>query len=217
MAIKVGDKVTKASVINSFHETVKTNIYRNFPVNQTNLPRKLPMISYAFNNPNATNLVNNLSGQPVATQVATMYQNFINLVSAAKVIYYYETHGNWTNGGRLTYTTDFQTTYKGIMSSSNTNQLGWTNGEPRSNRGTEGFGRNSTQPKYYSVNVPVQNFFNSNNVKRGQPISVANFYNMFNALLTDFNKKCSAQAINLTYTSCHSNCHSSCHHARSRR
>ena len=217
MAIKVGDKVTKASVINSFHETVKTNIYQNFPVNQTNLPRKLPMISYAFNNPNATTLVNNLSGQPVATQVATMYQNFINLVSAAKVIYYYETHGNWANGGRLTYTTDFQATYKGIMSSSNTNQLGWTNGEPRSNRRTEGFGRNSTQPKYYSVNVPVQNFFNSNNVKRGQPISVANFYNMFNALLADFNKKCSAQAINLTYTSCHSNCHSSCHHARSRR
>ena len=113
MAIKVGDKVTKASVIDSFHETVKTNIYQNFPVNQTNLPRKLPMISYAFNNPNATNLVNYLSGQPVAAQVATMYQNFINLVSTAKVIYYYETHGNWTNGGRLTYTTDFQTTYKG--------------------------------------------------------------------------------------------------------
>lgn len=217
MTIKVGDKVTKASVIDSFNETVKTNIYQNFPVNQTNLPRKLPMISYAFNNPNSTYLVNNLSGQPVATQIATMYQKFINLVSAAKVIYYYETHGNWANGGRLTYTTDFQATYKGIMSSSNTTQLGWTNGAPVSNRGTEGFGRNSTQPKYYSVNVPVQNFFNSNNVKRGQPISVANFYKMFNALLADFNKKCSAQAINLTYTSCHSNCHISCHYARSRR
>lgn len=217
MVIKVGDKVTKASVINSFHETVKTNIYQNFPVNQTNLPRKLPLISYVFNNPNATNLVNNLSGQPVATQVATMYQVFINLVSAAKVIYYYETHGNYTNGGRITFTTDFQTTYKGIMSNSNTNQLGWTNGYPSNNRGTEGFGRDSTQPKYSSVNIPVQEFFNSNNVKKGQPISVSNFYAMFNALLSDFDKKCSDQAIKLTYTSCHSNCHYSCHGSRSRR
>lgn len=219
MVIKVGDEVSKTSIVNSFNESIRSPIYSNWPVNTTYLPDKLYLISYAFNNPNTTNLDTNPLGSTAtatASLVAQMYKNFIDIVSYAKIIYYSTEVGNWTNGGAITFTTTGTAILKGIMSNTGTN-FGWTNGYPANNRPTEGFGRSPNQPPFSKINVDVQGFFTSNNVVKGQEISVANFYSMFNAVLYNFNTLANSQSISVKYTSCHSNCHSSCHSSRSRR
>lgn len=217
MVIKVGDEVSKTSIVDSFNESIRSPIYSNWPVNTTYLPGKLSLISYAFNNPNTTNLdTNTLGSTATASLVAQMYKNFIDIVSYVKTIYYSTEVGNWTNGGAITFTTTGSATYKGIMSNTGT-KFGWTNGYPSNNRATEGFGRSTNQPPFSKINVDVQGFFTSNNVVKGQEISVANFYAMFNAVLSNFNTLANEQNISLKYTSCHSNCHSSCHSSRSRR
>lgn len=217
MVIKVGDEVTKTSLVNSFNESIRSPIYSDWPVNTTYLPGKLSLISYAFNNPSTTNLnTEGLGSTATASLVAQMYKSFIDIVSYAKTIYYSTEVGNWTNGGAITFTTTESVTYKGIMSSTSTS-FGWTNGYPANNRATEGFGRSTSQPPFSKINVDVQGFFTANNVVKGQEISVSNFYEMFNAVLSNFRSLANEQNISLKYTSCHSNCHSSCHSSRSRR
>lgn len=217
MVIKVGDVVSKTSIVNSFNESIRWPIYSNWPVNTTYLPGKLYLISYAFNNPNTTNLDTNLLGfTATASLVAQMYKYFIDIVSYAKTIYYSTEVGNWTNGGAVTFGVTGSATYKGIMSTTGTT-FGWTNGYPANNRATEGFGRSPSQPPFSRINVDVQGFFTSNNVVKGQVISVANFYGMFNAVLSNFNTLANPQSISVKYTSCHSNCHYACHSSRSRR
>lgn len=217
MVIRVGDEVSKTSLVNSFNESIRSPIYSNWPVNTTYLPGKLSLISYAFNNPNTTNLDTNILGSTAtASLVAQMYKSFIDIVSYAKTIYYSTEVGNWTNGGAITFTTTGSATYKGIMSNTET-KFGWTNGYPANNVATEGFGRSPNQPPFSKINVDVQGFFTANNVVKGQEISVANFYAMFNAVLSNFNTLANSQSISVKYTSCHSNCHSSCHSSRSRR
>lgn len=217
MVIKVGDVVSKTSIVDSFNESIRWPIYSNWPVNVTYLPDKLSLIYYAFNDPNTTNLdTNTLGSTATASLVAQMYKSFIDIVSYAKTIYYSTEVGNWTNGGAITFTTTGSATYKGIMSNTGTG-FGWTNGYPANNTATEGFGRSTNQPPFSKINVDVQGFFTSNNVVKGQEISVANFYAMFQALLGNFNSLANSQSISVKYTSCHSNCHSSCHSSRSRR
>lgn len=217
MVIKVGDEVSKTSIIDSFNESIRSPIYSNWPVNTTYLPDKLSLISYAFNNPNTTNLDTNVLGSTAtASLVAQMYKNFIDIISYAKTIYYSTEVGNWTNGGAITFTTTSSATYKGIMSNTGT-KFGWTNGDPANNRPTEGFGRSPNQPPFSKINVDVQGFFTANSVVKGQEISVANFYAMFNTVLSNFNTLANSQSISVKYTSCHSNCHNSCHSSRSRR
>lgn len=217
MVIKVGDEVSKTSIVDSFNESIKSPIYSNWPVNTTYLPGKLSLISYAFHNPDTTNLDTNLLGSTAtASLVAQMYKNFIDIVSYVKTIYYSTEVGDWTNGGAITFTTTESDTFKGIMSDTGT-EFGWTNGDPANNITTEGFGRSTNQPPFSKINVDVQGFFTSNNVVKGQEISVANFYAMFDAVLSNFNTLANPQSISVTYTSCHSNCHNSCHSSRSRR
>lgn len=217
MAIKVGDEVSKTSLVNSFNESIRSPIYSNWPVNTTYLPGKLYLISYAFNNPYTTNLdINILGSTATASLVAQMYKSFIDIVSYAKTIYYSTEVGNWTNGRAITFTTTGSATYRGIMSATVT-KFGWTNGYPANNVATEGFGRSINQPPFSKINVDVQGFFTSNNVVKGQEISVANFYAMFNAVLSNFNTLANTQSISVKYTSCHSNCHRNCHGSRSRR
>jgi hypothetical protein len=217
MVIKVGDEVSKTSIVDSFNESIRWPIYSNWPVNTTYLPGKLYLISYAFNNPNTTNLdTNTLGSTATASLVAQMYKSFIDIVSYVKTIYYSTEVGNWTNGRAITFTTTGSATYKGIMSDTGT-KFGWTNGYPANNRATEGFGRSTNQPPFSKINVNVQGFFTANNVVKGQEISVANFYAMFQALLENFNSLANSQSISVKYTSCHSNCHSRCHSSRSRR
>lgn len=217
MVINVGDEVSKTSLVNSFNESIRSPIYSDWPVNTTYLPGKLSLISYAFNNPNTTNLDTNILGSTAtASLVAQMYKNFIDIVSYAKTIYYSTEVGNWTNGGAVTFTTTGSATYRGIMSNTGTN-FGWTNGYPANNRSTEGFGRSTSQPPFSKINIDVQGFFTANNIVKGQEISVANFYVMFDVVLSNFKSLANEQNISLKYTSCHSNCHASCHAARSRR
>lgn len=217
MVIKVGDEVSKTSIVDSFNESIRSPIYSDWPVNTTYLPGKLSLISYAFNNPNTTNLdTNTLGSTATANLVAQMYKNFIDIISYTKTIYYSTEEGNNTNGGEITFTTTGSATYKGIMSNTGT-KFGWTNGYPTNNVTTEGFGRSVNQPPFSKINVDVQGFFTANNVVKGQEISVANFYAMFNAVLSNFNTLANSQSISVKYTSCHSNCHSSCHSSRSRR
>lgn len=217
MVINVGDEVSKTSLVNSFNESIRSPIYSDWPVNTTYLPGKLSLISYAFNNPNTTNLdTNTLGSTATANLVAQMYKNFIDIVSYAKTIYYSTEVGNWTNGGAVTFTTTGSATYRGIMSNTGT-KFGWTNGYPANNRATEGFGRSTSQPPFSKINIDVQGFFTANNIVKGQEISVANFYVMFDAVLSNFKSLANEQNISLKYTSCHSNCHASCHAARSRR
>lgn len=222
MVIRVGDEVSKTSLVNSFNESIRSPIYSDWPVNTTYLPGKLSLISYAFNNPNTTNLNTNVLGSTAtATLVAQMYKNFIDIVSYAKTIYYSTEEGVFSNGGAVTFKTTGSATYKGIMSNTGT-KFGWTNGEPRSGSqygrvNTEGFGRSPSQPPFSKINVDVQSFFTANNVVKGQEISVSNFYAMFDAVLSNFRSLANSQTISLKYTHCHSNCHLSCHAARSRR
>lgn len=217
MVIKVGDEVSKTSIVDSFNESIRSPIYSNWPVNITYLPGNLSLISYAFNDPNTTNLdTNNLGSTATASLVAQMYKSFIDIVSYVKTIYYSTEVGDWTNGEAITFTTTESATYKGIMSNTET-KFGWTNEYPANNIATEGFGRSTSQPPFSKINVDVQGFFTSNNVVKGQEISVANFYAMFQALLENFNSLANSQSISVTYTSCHSNCHNSCHSSRSRR
>ena len=219
MVIRAGDKVTKASVTNSFNETVRPPIYQEWTVNTTNLPGKLSLISYAFNNPTTTKLDTNiLDSRPDVSSllVAQMYQKFINAVAYAKTINYSEQVGQYTNGGAITYQTTATATYKGIMSDTQT-KLGWTNGAPRSNVPTEGFGFSESQPPFVKFTVNVPEIFQQNNVSKGKVISVRNFYSMFDSILNVFLPLARQQSISLKYTSCHSNCHASCHNARSRR
>lgn len=217
MVIKVGDEVSKTSLVNSFNESIRSPIYSNWPVNTTYLPGKLYLISYAFNNPDTTNLNTDILGSTAtATLVAQMYKNFIDIVSYVKTIYYSTEEGVFSNGGGVNFKTTGSETYKGIMSDTGT-KFGWTNGYPRNNVGTEGFGRSPSQPPFSKINVDVQGFFTANNVVKGQEISVSNFYAMFNTVLSNFTSLANSETISLKYTHCHSNCHMSCHLARSRR
>lgn len=217
MVIKVGDEVSKTSIVDSFNESIRSPIYSDWPVNTTYLPGKLSLISYAFNNPNTTNLdTNTLGSTATANLVAQMYKNFIDIISYTKIIYYSTEEGNWSNGGAVTFRATGSATYKGIMSNTET-KFGWTNGYPANNRATEGFGRSTSQPPFSKINVDVQGFFTANNIVKGQEISVSNFYAMFDAVLSNFRSLANSQTISLKYTHCHSNCHGSCHSARSRR
>lgn len=217
MVIKVGDEVSKTSLVNSFNESIRSPIYSDWPVNTTYLPGKLSLISYAFNNPNTTNLDTNILGSTAtANLVAQMYKNFIDIISYTKIIYYSTEEGKWSNGGAVTFRATGSATYKGIMSNTGT-KFGWTNGYPANNRATEGFGRSTSQPPFSKINVDVQGFFTANNIVKGQEISVSNFYAMFDAVLSNFRSLANSQTISLKYTHCHSNCHGSCHNARSRR
>lgn len=217
MVIKVGDEVSKTSIVDSFNESIRSPIYSDWPVNTTYLPGKLSLISYAFNNPNTTNLdTNTLGSTATANLVAQMYKNFIDIISYTKIIYYSTEEGNWSNGGAVTFRATGSATYKGIMSNTGT-KFGWTNGYPANNRATEGFGRSTSQPPFSKINVDVQGFFTANNIVKGQEISVSNFYAMFDAVLSNFRSLANSQTISLKYTHCHSNCHVSCHSARSRR
>jgi hypothetical protein len=217
MVIKVGDEVSKTSLVNSFNESIRSPIYSDWPVNTTYLPGKLSLISYAFNNPNTTNLDTNILGSTAtANLVAQMYKNFIDIISYTKIIYYSTEEGNWSNGGAVTFRATGSATYKGIMSNTGT-KFGWTNGYPANNRATEGFGRSTSQPPFSKINVDVQGFFTANNIVKGQEISVSNFYAMFDVVLSNFRSLANSQTISLKYTHCHSNCHISCHMARSRR
>ena len=77
MVIKVGDEVSKTSIVDSFNESIRSPIYSNWPVNTTYLPGKLSLISYAFNNPNTTNLdTNTLGSTATASLVSQMYKIF---------------------------------------------------------------------------------------------------------------------------------------------
>lgn len=166
MVTKVGDPITKESIITPFNETVTTAVGNEFPVRAGNLPRHLAdaQVNFVFGSLINADTSGLTEPRPTAMQVANVFNKFFTNFCYAKTVYYNETVGNWTNGGAITYSTTYSTTYKALISPTNTRQPTWTNGAPSSNKTTQGFGRASTPAPYSRVNINVSSYFSNASV-----------------------------------------------------